>query len=85
MWTRSVEGKTVGRQVAAGPQLDKVGREVGNYKAFLAQVDQIVEVNEAVCDARPISPLAEDAQREAGTGAEKGGSSPRSKRSSPRR
>jgi len=86
MWTRSLHGKTEGRQVAAGAELDKVAREVANYRAFMSRIDQIVEVNEEICEARPISPLAEGqpSEGEAG-GAEKGGSSRRYRRSSPKR
>ena len=83
MWTRSVDGKTEGHQVAPGPELDKVSREVANYKQFVAQVDQIVEVNEAICEVRPASPLAGDEPPE-GAGGEKRGSSVRSRRSSRR-
>jgi hypothetical protein len=82
--TRSVEGKTEARQVAPGPELDKVNREVANYKRFLTRVEQIVEVNEAICQDRPVSPLVGQVPL-AGQGPEKGGSSARSKRSSPTR
>lgn len=85
LWTRSVEGKTEGRQLAAGPELDKVSREVANYKAFLTHVEQIVEVNESICEARPISPLADGEQPAAAPEGEKGGSSGRSRRPSPPR
>ena len=81
MWTRSVDGKTEGHQVAPGPELDKLSREVANYKQFVAQVDQIVEVNEAICEVRPASPLA-GAEPPEGAGGENRGSSRRSKRSS---
>lgn len=83
LWTRSEPGgKTKGRQLAAGPEVDKVNREIATYKSFMAHIDEIVEVNEAICEARPISPLAEGPRAEAGTGGEKGGSSLRSRRSS---
>lgn len=84
-FTRSVEGKTVNVHLKPGPALEKIEREVANHKAFMARVDEIVEVNEAICDARPISPLAGDPPGEAGPEDEKGGSSPRSKRSSRKR
>lgn len=84
MWARSVGGKTEGRQVAPGPELDKVVREVANYKQFLAQVDQIVEVNEAICEARPTSPAAEG-EPPGRAGGEKGGSLVSSRRSSRRK
>ncbi len=71
MWTRSVDGKTEGRQLAPGGEVDKVSAEVANYKAFLSQVEQIVEVNEAICETRPISPLAGEPPSDEGPGGEK--------------
>ena len=78
--TRSESGKTVARQLAPGPELNKVSREVANYQHFRALVGQVTEVNDAICDARPVSPLAEDAPTS--VEAEKGGSSASSRRSS---
>ena len=82
--TRSVAGKTVAHQLAAGPELDKARREVATWGRFRALVGQVTEVNDAICETRPISPLAEDAPP-AGSGAEERGSSVSSKRSSRRR
>ena len=65
-----------------GPELDKATSEVANYKRFKAIVGEIVEVNEAICEARPASPLAEAGPREDGPQQE--GSSVRSKPSSHR-
>ncbi len=81
LWTRSVPGgKTEGCQLVPGPELDKVSKEVANYKQFMAKVSEVVEVNEAICKARPVgeSPPAEVSA----TGPEKGGSLLHSKRSS---
>lgn len=81
--TRKVAGRTVAVHLKPGPELEKVAREVANYKRFKAIVGEIVEVNEVICAARPVSALAEDApQTEAG--AEKGGSSRTSRWRSPR-
>jgi hypothetical protein len=55
LWTRSAGGRTRSRQLAAA-ELDKVRREVANYKEFVAVTEQIVQVNEAICEARPVSP-----------------------------
>jgi hypothetical protein len=71
LWTRSGHGgKTKGRQLSDA-EVDKVRRELANSKEFVAVSEQIVEVNEAICEARPVSPLAEDAPP-AGSGAVKG-------------
>lgn len=86
LWTRSVPGGgTKGRQLA-GSEVDKVRREVAKFQEFVAVTQQITEVNEAICEARPVSALAASEPASlTGTGAEKGGSSPRSTRSSPPR
>jgi len=82
LWTRSVPGgKTKGRQLAAGAEIEKVNAEIAKYKVFMAQVEEIVEVNEAICETRPVLPLA--GQASPGTGeAEKRGCTRSSKRSS---
>jgi len=81
LWTRS-EGrrKRIGRQLAAG-EVEKVRTEIARHAEFTATVEQIVEVSEKICEARPA----------AGTDAppvpegEKGGSPPRSRKRSPPR
>ena len=83
-FTRSVGGKTVNVHLKPGPELDKVGREVANYERFRTLVGQVTDVNEAICDARPASPLAEGEPPDE-PGGEKGGSSASSRRSSRRR
>ena len=82
LWTRTVAGRgTRGRQLAAG-EVEKVRAELARYQEFAALSEQIVEVNEAICEARPLLPAE---QPPAGPGDEKGGSSPGSARRSRRR
>ena len=82
LWTRAEGGKTVGHQVAAGPELEKVRREVANHRRFVELSRRIVELNEAICEATATSPLASDS---APAEPEKGGSSASSRRRSRRR
>lgn len=83
LWTRSVAGgKTKGRQLV-GTELAKVRRELATYKEFVAVSERIVQVSEAICEARPVSPLADGAAPP--PEAEKGGSTRSSRRSSPPR
>lgn len=82
LWTHSVAGRTAGRQLAAGPELEKVSREVAGYKRFVALSQRIVALNEAICERRPVSPLA-DARPAIEAKPEKGGSSRTSGRGSP--
>jgi hypothetical protein len=80
LWTRSVPGRgTRGRQLA-GAEVEKVRGELAAYEQFAALSEQIVEVNEAICEARPAGPSATQAPPAAGTGGEKGGSARSSRR-----
>jgi uncharacterized protein DUF6788 len=81
LWTRTARGRgTVGRQLAAA-EVEKVRREIARYAEFTAAVEQIVEVNERICEARP----AAGTQAPPVPEGEKGGSSPRSPKPGPPR
>lgn len=88
LWTRTVgPGKSRTRQLRAD-EVDKVRGELENYHRFADLSDKIVEVNEAICEARPLDasmPQPRPAAPPAGPDGQKGGSTPRSRRSSPRR
>lgn len=88
LWTRrGADGKTVGRQLSAG-EVGKVARELAAYHEFARVAEAIVAVNEAICEARPLAPLAgagDGQDAPAGTDGQKGGSSTRcGRRSRPR-
>lgn len=77
LWTRTVAGRrTRGRQLSR-EEVDKVRAELAGYDRFASISEQIVEVNEAICEARPPGSSQQAAPvRE--TTAEKGGSAKRS-------
>jgi hypothetical protein len=82
LWTRSSGGRTRTRQLAPG-ELGKVRVELANYKEFAATVGQIIEVSEAICEARPAASAPGGSP--AGTAGERGGSPARSRRRLPPR
>jgi hypothetical protein len=82
LWTRSAGGRTRSRQLS-GAELGKVRREVANYREFLAVSEQIVEVSEAICEARPPGRPAQEPP--ASPAGERGGSARRSRRRPPPR
>ena len=55
LWTRS-EGraKRIGRQLAAA-EVEKVRLEIARHAEFAAAVEQIAEVNEKICETRPVA------------------------------
>src|SRR5262249_39834337 len=82
LWTGSGGGRTRPRQLAAA-EVDKVRAELANYREFTALCEQIVEVSEAICEARPVTSAAGGSP--AGPAGERGGSARRSRRRSPPR
>lgn len=82
MWTRSVSGRrTKGRQLRA-EEVEKVRAEIAAHGRFASLTAAIVEVNEAICEARPVGPPKVANPLPEG---EKGGSEIRSAPSSKRR
>ena len=79
--TRRIGGKTVNVHLKPGPALDKVRREVAEHQWFADLVEEVSQVSEAICAARPVragpAPLP--------PGGEKGGSRRGSRRSPPPR
>ena len=81
LWTRSAGSRrTVGRQLAAA-EVAKVRREIARHADFTAAVEQIVEVSEKICEARPVAGMQASPVPEG----ERGGSSPRSRKPGPPR
>jgi hypothetical protein len=81
LWTRTQgRRKRIGRQLAAA-EVEKVRREIARHAEFTAAVEQIVEVNERICETRPVAGTQVPSVPEG----EKRGSSPRSRKRSPPR
>ena len=52
-FTRKVQGKTQTRQLRPGPALAKLTREVETFHRFRQLCDQLLAINERLCDVRP--------------------------------
>ena len=52
-FTTKVAGKTKTVQMRAGSRLTKFQREVDAYRRFRALSEQLLQLNEAICDSRP--------------------------------
>ena len=79
--SKKVAGKTVAAHFRPGPGLEKARREVANYKRFRGLVQELVEVNERICERRPISELSAEQPLPDG-GGQRGGSLKDSRRTS---
>ncbi len=65
LWNATIGGKSRARNVRLGPELEKVGNEVETYRAFGRLCAELVEVNEQICQLRPVRAVAEGTEGEA--------------------
>ncbi|MDA8065830.1 MAG: hypothetical protein M0031_10080 [Thermaerobacter sp.] len=80
--TVSQNGKSVAKNLRPGSELELVEKQVANYHRFRELTQQIVEVNEKICDTKLKMSQAE-AEASAKKGASKQTSSRKLKRNSP--
>lgn len=54
LYTKKVKGKTVSKLLKLGPEFEKYKREIENRKKFQHLCGQIMDVNEKICNLRPL-------------------------------
>lgn len=54
LWNATIGGKSHARNLRLGPEVEKVGAEVETYRTFVRLCAELVEVNERMCDLRPV-------------------------------
>ena len=64
LWNASVGGKTKARNLPLGPELEKVQKEVERYREFDRLCQELVMVNEQICQLRPARILADEDELE---------------------
>jgi hypothetical protein len=57
LWHATIGGESRAQNLRLGPELQKVGREVENYRRFVEWCQQWVGVNERICRLRPLPEL----------------------------
>lgn len=64
LWNVNIGGKTQARNLPLGPELEKVGQEVERYHTFLRLSQELVEVNDRICQLRPVRSLEDENELE---------------------
>jgi hypothetical protein len=54
LWNATIKGKSHAKNLKDGPELRKYLNETANHRIFRALCEEIIEVNERICDARPL-------------------------------
>ena len=63
LWNTTIKEKSYAKNLKLGPELKKYMEEIANYRSFLKICDEIVQLNERICDLRAI-PVVEDKNEE---------------------
>jgi len=65
LWNTTQRGKSRAQNLHMGPQLEKVRKELATHRIFLSLCQQLVEVNENICQLRPVQEVKDDKELEA--------------------
>lgn len=60
LWNATIKGKSYARNLKLGPELSKCMEETTNYKKFVELCDELVAVNERICDLRPVPDIKDE-------------------------
>jgi uncharacterized protein YdcH (DUF465 family) len=60
LWNATIGGKSYAKDLKLGPEMEKYMGEIANHKHFLKLLDEIVVVNERICDLRPVPEVKDD-------------------------
>lgn len=65
LWNTTIKGRSYGKNLKLGPELRKYMEEIDNYRRFLNLGKEWVELNEKVCNLRPVPEIeGKDEQEE---------------------
>jgi hypothetical protein len=54
LWNTTIKGKSYAKSVKLGPELQKYLAEIANHQRYVKLCEEIVLVNERICDLRPV-------------------------------
>ena len=65
LWNTTQRGQSRAQNLRMGPALEKVRKELAGHKIFLGLCQQLVEVNEKICQLRPVQEVKDEKELEA--------------------
>jgi hypothetical protein len=54
LWNATIKCKSYAKSIPLGPELEKCNQETDNHRQFTKLCEEIVLVNERICDLRPV-------------------------------
>ena len=60
LWNATIGGKSYAKNLSIGPEMAKYQDETSTYKNFLMLCEQIITINEQICERRPIQVIEDE-------------------------
>jgi hypothetical protein len=64
LWNATIKCKSYAKNIPLGPELGKYKQETDNHRQFTKLCEEIVEVNERICDMRPVPEVKDEKEME---------------------
>lgn len=64
LWNATIDGKSRAKNLKLGPEVQKYLQETENYRKFIGLCEEIIQVNERICDLRPITVIEDKREME---------------------
>jgi hypothetical protein len=62
LWNTTIKGKSYAKNLKLGPELQKYLEEIDNHRRYVKLSEEIVVINERICDLRPVPAVKNDEQ-----------------------
>jgi hypothetical protein len=62
LWNSTQQGKSRAQNLRLGPELEKVEQEVANYRRLVELWGELVQVNEQICQLRPVPEITNEGE-----------------------
>lgn len=60
LWNTTIKGKSYAKSLKLGPEMQKYLDEIASHRRFVELCEEIVVINERICDLRPIPEVKDD-------------------------
>lgn len=60
LWNTTIKGKSYAKSLKLGPEMQKYLDEITSHRRFVELCEEIVVINERICDLRPIPEVKDD-------------------------
>jgi hypothetical protein len=60
LWNTTIKGKSYAKSIKLGPEMEKYLEEIANHQRFLKLCEELVDINERICDMRPVPEVKDD-------------------------